>query len=187
MAQDTNPSAAARTPAQDRLHRAGAFAAHEARRFFWMFLYLWVLFGLFGLYHEMVLNEAGIHFVPFGVAVVNALVLGKVMLVAEDLKLGHRIRPRPLIVPIILDSLILAVLFVVVHVLEHVIAGVIAGESVQASVPHMGGAGFPGLLVVGLILFVAMVPFFGFRHVREALGPERMHALLFGDGGSAAR
>jgi hypothetical protein len=165
---------------EERLRRVGKAAASELRRFVWMFLYLWVLFGLFALHEELVLSERGIRFAPAGIAVVNALVLGKVMLVAEDLKLGHRIRPRPLIWPVLLDALILALLFVVVHKAEHAIGGLVAGESLAASVPHIGNAGLPGLLIVALILFVALVPFFAFRHISDAIGRERMREVLLG-------
>ena len=54
-----------------------------------MFLYLWVLFGLFVLNGTIILHQHGISFSSQGFAVISALVLAKVMLVAEDLKLGH--------------------------------------------------------------------------------------------------
>lgn len=72
---------------------------HEAKSFAAMFVYLWVLFGLFGLHEFSVLAQYGIHFTVYGYAAVNALVLGKVMLIAEglnwrgDLTAGHSSYP----------------------------------------------------------------------------------------------
>ena len=167
-----------------RLHRVGKAALAELRRYLAMFAYLWVLFGVLALHEDVVLRERGIQVSLYGWASVNALVLAKVMLIAEDLKLGHRLRARPLIYPVVLDSLILALLFVAVHVLEHVIGGLIAGEALAASVPSIGGVGIQGLLCVALIAFVALIPFFAFRHISQEIGPDRMRAVLFGTAGA---
>ena len=156
--------------------------ADEIRRFFVMFLYLWVLFGLFVLNERIVLRQHGIGFSSQGFALINALVLAKVMLVAEDLNLGHWLRGRPLIYPIVHESFVFGVLFICFHVAERVVVGWFKGETVAASVPAIGGGGFAGLLCVALILFVALIPFFAFRNVDRALGGSRLRALLFGRG-----
>ena len=74
-----------------------------------------------------------------GFALVNALVLAKVMLIAEDLKFGGWFRGRPLVVPIVTDAALFAALFLVVHVLEEVIVGMIHGRSAASSVPAGSG------------------------------------------------
>lgn len=153
----------------------------ELRRFFVMFLYLWVLFGLFILNERIILRQHGISFSSQGFALVNALVLAKVMLVAEDMNLGHWLRGRPLIYPIVHESFVFAVLFIGFHVVEHVVVGWLKGATVAGSVPAIGGGGFSGLLCVTLILFVALMPFFAFRNVDRALGPGRLRALLVRD------
>jgi hypothetical protein len=112
---------------------------------------------------------------------VNAAVLGKVMLIAEDLRVGERFRERPLIYPIVIESLMLSILFILVHILEHVIGGMIAGETLRASIPAIGGGGVQGLLCVGLILFVALLPFFAFRRITKEVGTARIKAMLFGE------
>ena len=45
--------------------------------------YLWVVFALFVLYRCVILSEHDIPFAPHGFALVNALVLAKVILVAQ--------------------------------------------------------------------------------------------------------
>ena len=57
--------------------------------------------------------------------------------------------------------------------------GMIRGESLQASIPAIGG-GYVGLASVATILFVALIPFFAFRNVSRELGAERLNAMLFG-------
>lgn len=73
-----------------------------------MFLYLWVLFGLFVLNERIILGQRVSGFSPHGFAVLNALVLAKVMLATEHLYLGRWMRRRPLIYPILFESALLA-------------------------------------------------------------------------------
>ena len=157
-----------------------ARAIHELRRFVLIFLYLWLIFGFFVLNERIILAQRGIFVTAQGFALINALVLAKVMLVVEDLNLSRWLPPRPLIYPILHDSFLLTVLFICFHVLEKVITGFIRGASIAASVPAIGGGGFAGLVCVAVILFVALIPFFAFKHVGRALGEGQLNAMLFG-------
>jgi len=164
---------------RSRLDKVKQVAAEEFRAFLLSFLYLYVLLGVFTLHQQITLREHDISFAPHGWALINALVLSKVMILAEKLKLGSRIVPHPLIYPIVIEALILAALFIGMHVLEHVVAGLIAGESAAASVPLIGGGGMFGLVSVAVSMFVALIPFCGFRQISHALGHGRMQRLLF--------
>lgn len=166
--------------AHPRAEKVKAAAIHEVKRFLVMFLYLWLLLGLFVLNEKVTLREHAIDFRPHGFALINALILAKVMLIAEDLNLGARLQPRPLIYPILIEALMLSVLFIVFHVIERIVIGLIGGETVAASVPSIGGGGLIGILCVSLILFVSLIPYFAFRRVSRELGPHRMREMLLG-------
>lgn len=167
-------------PARDARSKLRERIVEEAKRFVVMFLYLWLLFGLFVLNERIILGQRGIHFASQGFALINALVLAKVMLIADHLNFDGFTRSRPLIYSILLESFFLTVLFVSFHIIEHVVIGLFYGESLQASIPAIGGGGYAGLASVALILFVVLIPFFGFRNVRRVLGPDRLNAMLFG-------
>ncbi len=164
----------------DRKYRVKERAVEEVRRFVVLFLYLWVLFGLFVLNERIILRQHGLGFAAQGFAFFNALVLAKVMLVAEDLNLGRWLDRRPLIWPILHDSFLFTVLFIVFHIAEQVVIGLFKGQSATSSVPAVGGGGLAGLLCVAVISFVALIPFFAFRNLSRALGADRLNALLFG-------
>ena len=155
-------------------------ALDEARRFAVMFVYLWVLFGLFVLNEKIILGQRGIGFSSHGFALVNALVLAKVMLLTEDLNLGRWMRRRPLIYPILFESLLFTVMFICFHVVEHLIVGRVERETIAASIPAIGGGGLAGVVSVAVILFVALIPFFAVRNVSRELGPGQLHAMMFG-------
>jgi hypothetical protein len=121
----SDPAGSGETVAADEqskgAHSLTAKAVEEFRRFVVLFFYLWVLFAMFVLNQSIVLREEGIPFIAQGVALVNALVLAKVMLLFEAFDPGRWLRRRPLIYPILYESFLLTVLFLVVYVLEKVI------------------------------------------------------------------
>jgi hypothetical protein len=152
------------------------------KRFLLMAFYLWVVFGLFALYQSILLRQRGIDYEMYGFALFNALVLGKIMLVAENLRLARWLPRRPLIYRILFEGFLLSILFIGFHVLEKVITGLIRGKAAAASVPAIGGGGLAGLATVALILFVTLIPFFAFRNVSRELGRGRLESMIFGTG-----
>ena len=156
-----------------------AKAAEEFRRFVVLFLYLWVLFGVFVLNQGVALREHGIDFAMQGFAFINALVFAKVMMLFEIFDPGRWLRKRPLIYPILYETLLLTVLFLVAHVLEKTIEGLIRGKTIVESMPIIGGGGLMGLISITAILFIALVPFFGLRNLSLAMGDGRLWAAIF--------
>lgn len=184
--QDMNETAGGSDPAgHQTLHKAKEVVMDQLRRFLIAFVYILVLLSMFTLHEEIALRTHGgvsqaIPFVPHGFAIINALVLGKVALVVEELRLGARWRPEPLIYPILLEALILAVLFIAMHYLEHLVGAWIHGEALARSVPAVGGGGVWGVVFATFSFFVAMIPFCGFRQLTQVIGWPRMRAVLFG-------
>ena len=156
-----------------------AKAADEFRRFLLLFFYLWILFGVFVLNQGVVLREHGINFAMQGFAFFNALVFAKVKMLFEVFDPGRWLRKRPLIYPILYESLLLTVLFLIAHVLEKTIEGLIRGKTLTESMPVLTGAGLPGFLSITIILFIALIPFFGLRNLSLAMGEGRLYAMIF--------
>jgi hypothetical protein len=170
------PSAAAAAPAKRNFK---ARVAQELRDFLIMFLYLLIPVSLFVLHRAITLKQRGIDYQFSGVAIVNALILAKVMLIAEDMGLGTRWQSRPLVWPILDKSISFAVVFIVIHEAEEVVKGLIHGKGFVESIPSVGGGGPIGLLLVGLNMAIALAPFFAYRELGRVMGPGRLQALLF--------
>ena len=62
---------------------------HELIRYWLIVLYMTIFFGAFASYRRLLLAHYGISYEDYGIAVIRALVLGKVVLVAETLRLGR--------------------------------------------------------------------------------------------------
>jgi len=166
--------------ASERKHDFKARAIHEIKQLFFMFFYLWLVCGLFVLNQTVILGERNITYVAVhGVALVNALVLAKVMLIAEDLRIGNRFVQRALIYPILYKSAVFSILFIVAYTLEKVIVAYFGGESASASLPYLGSNTIKGVVCVWAILFVSLIPFFTIREIGRVIGARELWNLVF--------
>jgi hypothetical protein len=163
---------------EDQLKRLKEKGVTEARRLFWIFAYLWVLFGLFALHKSIVLNEPD----PFyhqGFAVINALVLAKIMFVAEALHVADNLSHRPLIYPILYKSAVFSLILISFHVIEEVLVGMWHGKTVTESIMALGGGSLEGILVVGVIMFIVLMPFFALREIGRDIGDDKLFEQFF--------
>jgi hypothetical protein len=157
----------------------------EARKFLTICLYLWVMFGIFALHESVVSAKDHINYHFYGFALVNALVLGKVMLIAEDLHFADWFKDRPLIYPILCKAVAFSMLFLGFDVVEEVFVGVFRGKTIDQSIPSIGGGSLSGVIFVGIILSVALIPCFAFREMSRVIGERELHSLIFTDGAKA--
>jgi hypothetical protein len=52
------------------------------------------------------------------------------------------------------------------------------GKTIVESIPQIGGGSIAGIVSVGAILSVALIPFFALRALEQALGPGVLRLLL---------
>jgi ABC-type transport system involved in cytochrome c biogenesis permease subunit len=154
-------------------------AVHEAKRFLGMFLYLWVLLGLFALHESVILARHQIAFTRYGVAFFNAWVLAKVMLVAEDLNIARGLEDRPLVYLVLYKSVIFAIVFMAFALLEGVLMGMWHGQTVAESMSAIAGGTVVGIGSAALIVSFALMPYFAFREIGRVIGRSELRALLF--------
>ncbi len=154
-------------------------AYDEFKRFIVIFLYLWVVFGLLSIHKSLVLSQSHLDYPEHAFAIINALVFAKVLLVAEHFHLGTRFQNRPLIYPILHKCFVFTVVLICFHVAESVLVGVWHGNTLADSLPPIVGSGLKGVLAVGVMCFVVLLPFFGFREIARVIGHREMRALMF--------
>jgi hypothetical protein len=141
--------------------------------------YLWLVFGLFVLYKSVL--QAGPHdsFVAHGVALFNALALGKVMLVAQELNFANQFKGKPLIYPTLFKSAAFAVVLGFFKILEEAGIGWYHGKTFSQSIAEIGGGTLVGILVLTGILGIVLIPFFAFTELRQVFGEDRLMRLFF--------
>jgi hypothetical protein len=155
-----------------------AKAVHELKEYLFVSFYLWVFQAMFVQYKSLVLAQQHIDFAANGVAIVNALVLGKFLLIARAFHPGRRAENAPLIYPTLLKSVMLAVVVGMLKILEEIIVGHFHGKSVAESVADLGGGSGKAILVMTVILFVVLIPLTAFGEVGRVVGEDKLRALF---------
>lgn len=154
----------------------------ETWKFLVMVGYVWVVLALLELHRAVVLRQYNIgHRLSYrvGFALLNALVLAKVMLVAEDLHVAAGFGDRALFYLIILRSSAFSIILVCFDILEEVLVGMFHGKPFAQSIPMLGGGGLEGALLVGVIIFVVLIPFFGYQEIARVMGKDELLSLMF--------
>jgi hypothetical protein len=155
-----------------------ARAVSEIKKFLIITLYLWVLFALFSLHRTLILEQEHLNYEEQGFAIVNALIFAKVILIAEDLKLGNRFKNYPLIHSVIWRSALFAVLLVCFHIAEKALGAWLHNKPLGDSLSEFGNGGIQSILAVGAIVFVMLIPFFMFTELSRVLGEYKLWRLL---------
>jgi hypothetical protein len=139
--------------------------------------YLWVVFALFVSYRSVILSEHRILFAPHGLALVNALVLAKVMLVAQKF-VDQWFNEIPLLYTTLCKSAAYAVLLGWLKTVEETAVGLWRGFSGKESIVlAIGHRTLTGTSLLMAMLAVVLIPFFAFTELSRVLGEEeRRHS-----------
>jgi hypothetical protein len=156
-----------------------ALALDEAKSFIGIFLYLFVVFGLLTLHEWLVLSSQHLSFRFYGFALINALVLAKIILIAENLKFAEKYKNKPLVYPVLYKSLAFTALLLLAYILEEIVVGKFHGKSVAEGMPQVAGGTLGGWPVVAIIMCAALMPFFAFRELGRVIGQAQFNALCF--------
>jgi hypothetical protein len=159
----------------------------ELQKFLVMFAYLWLVFFVFLVHEWTVLASHNIGFRFYGLALVNALVLSKIMLIAEGLKFADGLNGKPLIYPIVFKSVAFSVLLMFCYIAEEVAVGMFHGKGLAEAFPQIGGGGWAGVVTIGAIMCIALMPFFAFKEIGRSIGEAEFRALMLGPGRKVER
>jgi hypothetical protein len=151
---------------------------HEIRRLLLIAAYLACFFLVFRLYTHLVLEDYGVNYFEYGLTLIKALILAKIILTAEALHIGEKFRERPLIVPTVYNTLAFALFALVFELLEHVVLGKVHGKTVAEVFAEITDKGWPNLAGMTLVVIVAFLPFFAFRETERVLGDAKLRDLF---------
>ncbi len=142
-------------------------------------IYLAIFFGAFAWYRRFILAHYDISYLNYGSAIVEALILAKVIMLGDILGLSRGFEDRPLIYPTLYKAIVFSCFVGVFAILEHVLGGVLKGKGAAGGLAELWGEGKYELIARCLINFLAFIPFFAFRELRTVLGAGKLHSLFF--------
>jgi hypothetical protein len=71
-----------------------------------------------------------------------------------------------------------AVLVVCLDIIEEIVVGLIHGKSFAASIPQLGGGGLEGTILVGILVFLVLIPLFLLTEVLKVAGKDRLRSFI---------
>ena len=142
-------------------------------------VYLALVFAVFTQYRRLVLAAHDIEYTDYWMPVIKALILAKVILIGEVIRLGRGLEGKPLIYPTVYKTFVFGVFVFVFTVFEHAVRGLWQGNGLMGGVADYFGRGIHELLAGSLALFVALLPFFAIRELGRVYGAEKIRALFF--------
>ena len=147
---------------------------------YWMnFFYLTLMFAAFTQYRRLVLAAHDIIYTDYGIAVIQAAVLAKVIMIGGVFRLGRGLEKKPLLFSALYKTVVFILFIAVFKIIEHMIKGLWKGEGVTQGLADFLGRGSYELLANLLVMFVAFIPFFSFKELGRVLGEDRVWKLFF--------
>jgi hypothetical protein len=141
--------------------------------------YLTLVFAAFTQYRRFLLAGHGINYTNYWVALIEALILAKVIMIGSVVRLGRGLEHKPLIYPTIYKTVVFTLFVGAFTVFEHAIKGLWTGTGLIGGVADFSGKGSHELLANSLVVFVAFIPFFGVKELGRVLGQDKIWALFF--------
>ena len=161
-------------------------AAREFKEVLWISGYLAFFFCALATYTMLLLRKYDLDsYLTYSFAIINALVIGKVILIAQMAHLGRSYEKKPLYQAIFYK----AILFGLVGVCRVSSGGGVcetrdSREAVWECVEHE--TRWEDMVARTVVVFCAFIPLFGFIELRRVLGEEKLYSLLRSRGGVEA-
>jgi hypothetical protein len=159
--------------------------AIEEFKLYWIIvLYLWVFLGSFTTYRRLVAAETTDPYLHYGIAVIEALVIAKVVLIGRMFEFSRRYEDKPLIVPVLYKAVLFGILVLLFGVAEHAIKGWVHKQGLMDGLRSIGEIGAHELGARVVMLMAAFIPLFAFSEIGRVLGLHRLAAMFFSTRGS---
>ena len=153
---------------------------HEFKEMLVIFLYLALFFCAFTTYRRLTLKEVGAAFPHYGLALLKALVLAKVILLGRYTRLEKLFDAWPLIVPTLYKVIVFSLFTLVFEILEHAIGSAFHSNGFMGGLEEIIGLGRNELLARTLVVLCAFIPFFAFTETARVFGEGKLSDLFFG-------
>jgi hypothetical protein len=152
---------------------------HQFTSFFGIAVYLFLVLGILAMHEAVVSAKDGIEYHFYGFAIINALVLGKVILVADDFHFAEWFKERALIYSILAKAAAFTILLLIFDIVEEVVVGKAKGKTFAESFPHVGDGSPRAYFYMIIIFIIALIPFFSYKEIGRVFGERELRSLFF--------
>jgi len=147
---------------------------------YWVnFVYLACFFCAFTWYRRFILEQYHISYLHYGIGLIEALILAKVILVGDFLHLGRGLEERRLIVPTLYKTVMFTLFVGLFAVLEHMVGALLHGKGLAGGWQELAGLNKYELFARCLVTFFTFIPFFAFKELGRVIGAGKILELFF--------
>ena len=154
-------------------------AVHEAKEITYVFLYLAAFFCALATYSMLLLEKFEISYFTYGAALLNALIITKIILIGEAVHFGKKHEAKPLFYSCAYKAFVYGVLVFAFHIVEEVVKRLIHGKAIVGAFREVR---IDDLLARSVIIFLTFIPFFAFRELGRVMGPDKLRHMFFRTG-----
>lgn len=151
-------------------------AKQEFKDFVLIAAYLAVLFCVLSTYAMLLLRKYEISYLNYSFAIINALVIAKVILIGEMVHFGREAEGKPLYQSVLYKAFVFGLLVFAFHFVEEFVKRVIHGEPSGTVWDRIDAN---DLIAKSILIFCAFIPLFAFRELDRVMGEDKLHALFF--------
>ena len=149
--------------------------AHEFEEVAILTAYLAFFFCALATYSMLLLGKFHVSYFAYGTALINALVIAKVILIGDALHAGTKYEGKGLLYSAIWKAFVFGLLVFAFHVLEEVIKHLIHGRDAIGAFHEIR---LDDLLSRTVVIFCTFIPLFLFRELKRVMGEDNFWALI---------
>ncbi len=153
---------------------------HELSEYGINVIYLTLFFGVFALARRLTLAHYGIYVDDYFIALIKALVIGKVIMITAFLNISRKFEGQPLIFPVLYKVFFFVLFVILFDVVEGWIRGIISTHSVSEGFQVLVNHHFSKMWLGGLLMVaLSFLPFFMLRELSRTIGHEKFREIFF--------
>jgi hypothetical protein len=152
---------------------------HELIEYAFNVAYLTAVFATFTIYRRLLAAAHDITYTNYWFALIEALILGKVIMIGGMFHLGRGLEDKPLIYPTLYKTAVFTIFCFVFTLAEHAIKGLVSGHGAAAGIAEYTAQGYEVILANSMVVFVALIPFFAMKELGRLMGREKIGRLFF--------
>ncbi len=152
---------------------------HEVRIFIIYTLFLFILFSIFNVYERLLMGIYGDTQIRYGYSLIEALILAKIIMLGQAVKIGERFKHKPLIFPVVHKTVIFSLLLLIFNICEHYIMGFFAGNTIEQTYHEVMRQKINIMLAKNFIMIIIFAQFFTMLELSKTLGENRLVELFF--------
>ena len=151
----------------------------EIELYFSYFVFFALFFIAFAFYRSTLFQEYHLGSVHYSSAIIQALIISKLILLGQKFHLGDSLKRAPFILRVLYRSILFCAFVFIMIVIEKMVEGRIEGKSYSETYRHLVDIGYYEILGrVGVVLFV-FIPFFSFLGLASRLEKKNLYEIFW--------